>query len=242
MRRRPDARLKAAAALAAAAIVYTMAAWTVAPGFYDCCQPPQPYNFVCPPAQAGASLPPKSGRDVINVIDGISEPSSAFTDDGQAVIGFLSGAFAVTGNSTVTVDITPVVPCPQPASLHFVTNTYEIRADAALRTSSNLKLTYSGLVPDPSYVYRAETLTGPWTSLAPAAQAQIWTIDTKTDNLGYFAAGYPSNAVSKPGGSGQLLPITVAVLIIAVLLAGIPLSIVRRRSAARRPADDEDDS
>ena len=36
----------------AATIAYLVAAWMVAPGFYDGFSPPQPYNFVCPPPQA----------------------------------------------------------------------------------------------------------------------------------------------------------------------------------------------
>jgi hypothetical protein len=43
-------------------------------------------------------------------------------------------------------------------------------------------------------------------------------------------------------GGGQLLPIAVALLIIAVLVAGIPLAMMRRRRMAAEPQefDDED--
>jgi hypothetical protein len=44
---------------------------------------------------------------VIKVINGVSDANSAFTDDGQVVIGFLPGAFDVTGKTSVTVDIKP---------------------------------------------------------------------------------------------------------------------------------------
>ena len=46
--------MKRASLLALAAIVYGVAAWMVAPGFYDGFGPPQPYNWTCPPPQAGA--------------------------------------------------------------------------------------------------------------------------------------------------------------------------------------------
>ena len=51
-------------------------------------------------------------------------------------------------------------------------------------------------------------------------------------DLGYFAAGYPSS--SPPTGSiqvggGQILPIVVAALIVVVVLAGLPLAVMRRR-------------
>ena len=232
------------ALLAAAAAFYLAAAWMVAPGFYDGFAPPQPYNFVCPPAQAGANLPPASGHLVIKVINGVSDANSAFTDDGQVVIGFLPGAFDVTGKTSVTVDIKPVSPCPNSPGLHFSTNVYEITADATLIKSSTLVLRYSNLVVDPSFVYRAESPDGPWTNIGASAQAQIWTVDTKTDKLGYFAAGYPSNSVSSGGrsGSSQILPVTIAVLIVAVLVGGIPLTILRRRQARAGGADDDEDA
>jgi len=230
------------ALLAAAAAFYLAAAWMVAPGFYDGFAPPQPYNFVCPPAQAGANLPPASGHLVIKVINGVSDANSAFTDDGQVVIGFLPGAFDVTGKTSVTVDIKPVSPCPNSPGLHFSTNVYEITADATLIKSSTLVLRYSNLVVDPSFVYRAESPDGPWTNIGASAQAQIWTVDTKTDKLGYFAAGYPSNSVSSGGrsGSSQILPVTIAVLIVAVLVGGIPLTILRRRQARAGGTDDDE--
>ncbi len=236
--------MKRTALLAAAAVVYLVAAWMVAPGFYDGFAPPQPYNFVCPPPQAGANSPPASGHLVIKVVNGVSDADSAFTDDGQVVIGFLPGSFDVTGKTTVTVDITPVSPCPNPPGLHFSTNTYHITADAPLVKSATLVMRYSNLVVDPSFVYRADNPNGPWTNIGASAQAQIWTIDTKTDKLGYFAAGYPSNSVSKGGGgaSSQILPVTIALLILAVLVGGIPLTILRRRQArAGGPDEDEDD-
>jgi hypothetical protein len=228
--------------LVTAAVFYLVAAWMVAPGFYDGFAPPQPYNFVCPPPQAGANLPPTSGHLVIKVINGVSDANSAFTDDGQVVIGFLPGAFDVTGKTSVTVDIRPVSPCPNPSGLHFSTNTYQITADAPLVKASTLVMRYSNLVVDPSFVYRADSPDGPWTNIGAAAQAQIWTIDTKTDKLAYFAAGYPQGAVSTGGGgSSQILPVTIAILIVAVLVGGIPLTILRRRQARAGGADDEDD-
>ena len=232
--------------LVLAAIAYIVAAWSVAPGFYDGFVPPQPYNYVCPPPQAGANSQPSSGHLTIKVINGSSDPNSAFTDDGQLVIGFLPGAFDVTGKSSINVTVTPVSPCPQPSGLRFVTNTYLITADAPLVKSSNLVLRYSNLSQDPSYIYRATSVNGPWTKLAvPQQQAQLWTVSTQTDQLGYFAGGFPSSAISTSTTSSQeIVPIVVAVLIVAVLLAGVPLTVMRRRPAPagrRRRDEDEDD-
>jgi hypothetical protein len=72
-----------AALLALAAAAYALAAWMVAPGFYDGFGPPQAYNFTCPPPQAGANTKPSSGHLTVKVISGESDANSAFTDDGQ---------------------------------------------------------------------------------------------------------------------------------------------------------------
>ena len=237
--------MKRARLLVLAAVAYIVAAWSVAPGFYDGFTPPQPYNFVCPPPQAGANAQPSSGQLHIKVINGSSDPNSAFTDDGQVVIGFLPGAFDTTGKTGVNVTITPVSPCPKPNGLRFVVNTYLISADAPLVKSSNLVMRSSNLAPDPSSVYRAKSLDGPWPRIDVQQQAQLYTVSVQTDQLGYFSAGFPSNAISPPGSSNQqLLPIIVAVLIAAVLLAGVPLTVLRRRQAragGRRDEEDEDD-
>lgn len=237
--------MKRAWLLVLAAIAYIVAAWSVAPGFYDGFSPPQPYNFVCPPPQAGANSQPSSGHLNIKIINGSSDPNSGFTDDGQLVIGFLPGAFDVTGKSSVNVTITPVTPCPNPNGLRFVTNTYLITADAPLVKKSNLVMRYSNVSQDPSYIYRAKSLDGPWTRLDVQQQAQLWTTSTQTDQLGYFAAGFPSSAISTASSSNQeILPIIIAVLIVAVLLAGIPLAVMRRRPAragGRRDEEEDED-
>lgn len=223
------------ALLVGAAVAYVVAAWMVAPGFYDGIGPPQPYNWTCPPPQAGSNLKPSSGHVDIKVMGGVSDANSAYTNDGQIVIGFLPGAFDATGKTTISVDITPLTTCPQPTGITFVTNIYQITATAPLIKASNLVLRYSNLMPDPTAVYQASDPAGPWKSLGASLQAQPYTIDTQTSSLGYFAAGYP-NASPKPGavrvGGGQTLPIIVAVLIALVVLAGLPLAVVRRRQAS----------
>ncbi|HET9782176.1 MAG TPA: hypothetical protein VFR33_10390 [Candidatus Dormibacteraeota bacterium] len=234
--------MKRLALLAVAVIAYVVAAWMVAPGFYDGFGPPQPYNFTCPPPQAGANSQPGSGHFVFKVISGKSDAGSAYTDDGQIVIGFLPGAFDITGKTSITVDVTPLPTCPQPKGLRFVTNVYQITADAPLVLSSNLTLRYSNLEPDPNDIYRADDPNGTWTSIGHSSAAAPYTIDTHTQKLGYFAAGYTVSSTPAPGtvtvGGGQLLPIIVAVLIVVVVLAGLPLAVMRRRRG--RGEEDED--
>lgn len=223
--------------IAFAAALYINAAWLVAPGFYDGISPSQPYNFICPPTVAGANsgVSPSSGHLSIGVINGVSDANSAFTRDGQFVIGFLPGAFDATGKSTVDVDITPVSPCPTVNGLHFATNTYLVTASASLVKAAHVVMVYSNLELDPSFVYNAAKLDGPWSNLGSSQQAQFWTIQPANpiNQLGYFAAGYPSDSISKNSSPlNQLLPAAVALLIIGVLVAGIPLAIVRRHTLA----------
>ena len=229
--------------LVGAAVTYLFAAWMVAPGFYDGFGPPQAYNWTCPPPQAGANVKPSSGHLDIKVINGVSDANSAFTDDGQVVIGFLPGTFDSAGKTTISVDIVPLDSCPKPPGISFVTNVYQITASAppAKGKTASLTLRYSNLEPDPSDVYQASDPAGPWKSIGRNEQAAPFTVDTRADSFGYFAAGYPT-ASPPPGsvtlGGGQTLPIIVAVLIVVVVLAGLPLAIVRRRQGSA-PADVE---
>ena len=228
--------------MAAAVVVYAVAAWMVAPGFYDGFGPPQPYNWTCPPPQAGANSKPGPGSVVIKVVGGVSDAGSAFDRDGQVVIGFLPGAFDSTGKTTIAIEVTPLSTCPQAPGIQFVTNIYQITASAALLKPANLVLRYSNLEPDPTEVYFATDPAGPWKALGIQQQAQVFTVVTSTKSFGYFVAGYPSST-PPPGavkvGGGQTLPIIVAVLIVLVVLAGVPLAIRRRRQA--QGDDDEED-
>jgi hypothetical protein len=236
--------LKRLGVLALAAVVYVLAAWSVAPGFYDGFGPPVPYHWTCPPPQAGANTKPSSGHADVKVTNGANEPDSVFAQDAQIVIGFLGGAFDASGKTTISVDITPLDTCPQPAGIKFVTNIYKITANANLIKEAGVTMLYSNLEPDPSNMYLAPDPAGPWTSIPTDQTAQTFTITGHTSTLGYFAAGYP--ATSKPPGSltvggGQLLPIVVAVLIVVVVLAGLPLAVLRRRSSGGAAHDEDED-
>ena len=223
--------------LIAAAVTYLLAAWMVNPGFYDGFTPVQPYNWVCPPVHFTGNQAPSSGHLDIKVIGRVSDPNSAFTEDGQVVVGFLPGAFDAAGKTTISVDITPVSPCPKPPGLTFATNAYHITADAPLVKKANLVLRFSDLVPAPSDIYYATSPDGTWTSIG-GQDGQPFTFVTSTQQFGYFAAGYATDAVSKRNTGSQLLPIAVAILIIGVLVAGVPLAIVRRRRSVQTEDDE----
>ena len=79
--------------LAAAAAVYAAAAWQVAPGFYDGIGPPAPYCWVTPPPNISNTCKPASGQRVAKVTRGIVDPGTAFTDEGQAQMSWVPGAF-----------------------------------------------------------------------------------------------------------------------------------------------------
>jgi hypothetical protein len=237
--------VRRAALLAVATVTYMLAAWMVAPGFYDGFGPPQPYNWTCPPPQAGANIKPKSGHLDVKVIGGKSDANSAFTEDGQIVIGFLPGAFDATGLTTISVDITPLATCPQPSGLTFVTNVYQIAASAPLVQPANLEMRYSNLEPQPDDIYQADDPDGPWHSIGHTSSAPPFTIISTTTKFGYFAAGYKQSTPASGAvvvGGGQVLPIIVAVLIVVVVLAGLPLAMMRRRrSSGGEKADKEDE-
>src|SRR5438445_5313871 len=74
--------------IALAAAAYCVAAWMVAPGFFDGLAPPGPYRWTSPPPQfQQANQPPLSARHVAPVgPDGRVEPALANTQDGQASI------------------------------------------------------------------------------------------------------------------------------------------------------------
>jgi hypothetical protein len=229
------------ALFATATAVYLMAAWMVAPGFFEGFAPPEPYHWTCPPPQAGFNQKPSSGHTDIKVVDGVSDAYSAFTGDSQAVIGFLPGSFDATGKSVISVDVMPLSNCPQPPGIKFVTNVYYITANARLVKPPSLVLRYSNLLPDPSDVYSASSPDGPWTGHPRNQQAQMWTAEIRTPTLGYFAAGYqqpsPPSGTVRIGGN-QLLPIVVAALIVLVVLAGVPLAVLRRRRDSDEGGDE----
>lgn len=226
--------MKRFALLAIAAVVYLLAAWMVAPGFYDGLAPPQPYNWTCPPPQAGANSKPSGGHGQFKVVGGESEAGSVATPDGQMVVGLLPGAFQATSNQTISVDIKPLDTCPRPSGVRIVTNVYQVTSSAPLNPgkSANVTFIYSNLEPDPSQVYTSADPGDTWTPTGSAHPGAPFTIVSTTTTFGYFAAGYPAAGSTAPGSvtiGGGSLPAIVAVLIVIVILGGLPIAVARRR-------------
>lgn len=229
-------RRAAVLVVAGAAVVYALAAWSVPPGFYDGFAPPAPYNFVNPPAQVKATnKPPLSGSATIKIVNGVVQPGSAFTQDAQAQLSWVPGAFAPPSDGgSLVVGIKPVTnPPANPNTFTLVSNVYQFSANSMLSRDANLALMFSDQLPAPSTIYRADD-SGHWSAVASNQISSVFLISARVTQLGYYAAGYENvaSASSSPrlGGGSQWLPIAVALAILVVILAGIPLAVVRRRS------------
>jgi hypothetical protein len=235
-------------ALLAAAAAYLAAAWLVPPGFYDGFAPPPPYNWMSPPPQfRSGNQPPSSGHGTVKVDrDGRVEPGLVSTQDGQALISFVPGAFLPgPGNSPVTVDVRPVADYPRPVGLTFETNVYCVTSSSTIAPGQMVLVTlrFSSGVPAPANVYELPSGTGgrpggggsgasaTWQRLESSSAAAPFMISARTAKLGCFAGGFPSSAVKSGGGGGfPVLPVIVAVVVVLVVLAGIPLLLLRRQA------------
>ncbi len=237
-------RLAAALLLAAAAAAYTAVAWSLKPGFYDGVAPPQPYRWVSPPPGIPNAGQPASGHCTVAVLNGVTEPGTCFTDDGQAILSYIPGSFQVTaGESSVTIEIKPTATYPPFTGFTGGTNVYLVTATAPLVKAAVITLRYTDLAPAPGYIYVAPSASGPWKNIGSSQTAAPYTIAQRTTDLGYFVAGTPSNKTGSGGATvsgGQVLPIIVAVIIVLVILAGIPLALVRRRNALAEEEEEED--
>ena len=170
------------------------------------------------------------------------DPGSVFTADGQASLSFIPGAFvAPADHSAVNFDVTPVRQFPSPTGIHLATNVYCFTGTSPMASRAQVLITlrYSNGVPAPGDIYGYQG-QGPWQRLGSTGSAAPYTISVRANSLGCYAGGYPATAGSAQGarvGGGQTLPIVVALIILLVVLAGIPLAILRRRE---EPAASDD--
>jgi hypothetical protein len=237
LRRLVDRRL---VLLVAAVVAYALAAWAVTPGFYDGIAPPQPYRWVSPPPQFRSNnQQPLPGHSMVRVgSNGVVDPGTVFTQDGQAAISFVPGAFVTPPDrSPVTIDIKPVATFPDPTGIHLATNVYCVTSTSPLAPGKDVLVTlqFSDQFPAPSDVYEYQN-DGPWRKIGSTGSAAPFYIAARATSLGCFAGGYPADAGRTAQGArvsgGQTLPIIVALAIVVVVLAGVPLAVLRRRAAA----------
>ena len=235
-----------AALLGAAAVTYLLAAWAAAPGFYDGIAPPQPYRWVSPPPQFKSSnQQPLSGLGSARVAaNGLVDPGTVFTQDGQAAVAFVPGAFVTPPDrSPVTIDIKPVARFPDPGDIRLATNVYCITSSSPLAPGKDILVTlqFSDQLPAPSDLHEYQG-DGPWRKIGSTGTAAPFFIAARATSLGCFAGGYPANAGQAAQGArlgGQALPIVVALAILVVVLAGIPLAVLRRRRGGGEEEDAE---
>lgn len=234
-----------AALLGAAAVTYVLAAWAAAPGFYDGIAPPQPYRWVSPPPQFKSSnQQPLSGHGSARVAaNGSVDPGSVFTQDGQAAVSFVPGAFVTPPDrSPVTIDIKPVAQFADPGDIRLATNVYCITSSSPLAPGKDVLVTlqFSDQLPAPSDLHEYQG-DGPWRKIGSTGTAAPFFIAARATSLGCFAGGYPASAKQSAQGArlggGQTLPIVVALAILVVVLAGIPLAVLRRRRGGGEEED-----
>jgi hypothetical protein len=133
------------------------------------------------------------------------------------------------------IDIKPVATYPDPGGVHLATNVYCFTSSSPIAPGKDvlITLTFSDQLPAPSNVYEYQD-SGPWRNIGNTGAAAPFSISARATSLGCFAGGYPAAAKQSPSGvrvgGGQTLPIVIAVAILVVVLAGIPLAILRRRS------------
>ena len=222
-------------ALVLVAAAYPVAALQTPPGFYEGFCPPVDYRFLKPPPSVKSSKPPAAGHEEIKVVNGVVQPGFVATkdDNPQAQLSFVPGAFTPPPSGAEVIDIRPVTSYPDPTGITVVTNVYDITSSTPMVKPSNLRLLYSTLLPAPSAIYTAQS-GGTWTALPsnPSSGTGCSDITAQVNSTGLFMAGYPSSGTRPSGttiGGGQLLPIIVALAILIVVLAGIPLAVLRRR-------------
>ncbi|HSR25508.1 MAG TPA: hypothetical protein VLW53_18280 [Candidatus Eisenbacteria bacterium] len=229
-----SSRRRPLAALFLAAVAYALAAWLVAPGFYDGIAPPQPYRWVSPPPQFRTSnQQPLSGHATVKVAaNGVVDPGSVFTQDGQAALSFVPGTFqAPADRSPVAIDVQPKATFPDSGRMQLVTNVYCITSSSPVVPGKDplVALQFSSQVAQPADVYGYQG-DGPWRKIGNTGSAAPYYIAARITALGCFAAGSERSAPApSPSGPSQALPIAAVLAVAVVLLAGIPLLVLRRR-------------
>lgn len=218
--------------LAVAVVAYALAAWAVAPGFYDGIAPPQPYRWVSPPPQLrSTNQQPLSGHGTARVgTQGVVDPGNVFTQDGQAALSFLPGSFVTpAGDAPVTLDIQPQSTYPSPTGFVLATNVYCFTSSSPLVPDKSplVTLQYSTITSAPTDVYQYVP-GGTWRKLGGTSSAAPFYIAARANTLGCFAGGY-NPAHPAPGSGATTLPVVAGLAVAVVVLAGIPLLVLRRR-------------
>lgn len=233
------------ATLLLAVVAYIGAAWAIPPGFFDGLAPPGPYRWVSPPPSfRKGNQPPLDGHTTAKVeADGKIGPGTAFTRDGQASFSWNAGGFeAPKPGSVVTFRLRPERSYPAPGAIHLSTNVYCFTSTTPVARGQLIlvTLTYAAGVPAPTAIYGYRPGDTSWQRIGNLGNSAPFTISANATSLGCFAAGTErSSGAPAPAGD---LPLLVAALIVLVLLAALPLVLIRLRRRPPGTGDDTSDS
>lgn len=238
------------AALAVAAVAYVLAAWMIAPGFFDGFAPAAPYRWVSPPPDLrNGNQQPSGGRTTIAVQNGAAAAGHLYTTDQQASVTYPTQSFAAPPAGTpLTLEIQPVATYPDLGGIVAAGNVYRITVSTRLISPVVVTLRYgSQQSGPPSDIFAAESSTSPWKTLGSVNTAVPYTVSASTATLGYFVVGFPAAPASSPApargaGGPPVILIVAAAAAALVVLAGVPFIVARRGAAPAEPAPEVDPS
>jgi hypothetical protein len=136
--------------------------------------------------------------------NGSVDQGSIFTQDGQAAVSFVPGAFVAPADRLpVTIHIKPVAEFPDPDGTHLSTNVYCVTSSSPLAPGKDVLVTlqFSDQLPAPSDIYEYQG-DGPWQKIGSTGSAAPFYIAARASSLGCFAAGYqamPGRTRKVPG-------------------------------------------
>ena len=217
--------------------------------------PPPPYQWVNPPrAFATGNTKPAAASTDIAFKDGKSVQASAFTPDGQCVVNFNAGAFAVHGGDTsVGATITPLDPAtlgPVPPGLAADGNAYRVSLTYKPSNTTLDSITTPGSIslvaPNPGQVLLFSSDGQSWTKLTTDTVGTTSSVFSTFTRPGWYLVG-ASPTASVPGSHGNGLgTAAIAALVagLAIVLAATPVvvrGIRARRSGGRSDGNGDRD-
>jgi hypothetical protein len=213
--------------LAAVAAAYVVVAWSTQPGFFDGLAPQQPYRWVSPPPHSAPfNQQPAAAHQTVTAEPGI-QTLGVGTVDRQAQLLFGPDVFGSAGS--VEVDVEPVARFPKISGFQPSTNVYLIRASAPLARPAEVRLMFSEAARA-GRLYRAPYPDGPWQPAGgPDAQGLSYFVGDTAALPAYFVGGSPLSQAR--GGQTWNLQLVAAVAVVVVLIAALPLLLIRRRVA-----------
>jgi len=213
---------------------------------FDGMMPPPPYRYVNPPIEfIRENQPALAGTGMLRLTDTGSEPGSAATNDGQAVVTFASNTVAPqAGEDAVLVTLTPLDPARvAPAHLHERAdgNAYRIEiVYAGSRAPATLQRAFTVVMRYPVHATEIYQAGNPnWEVLPTTYFPTSFVVYAESRRVGTFVATAPPGyftglaAVRRRPLSAVLLPALAAVAALIGIVVIVVIRVQARRSAAR---------